>query len=578
MGVFSEVSFNGTLRASYDGVYDLNSDEFGEDAGGPVFLRSGVPGQDEDIFVPYGGGLVSSGNPNLPPGNVFGFDPTNNPNDGLEVLGQNIHPQDRGIQLAVPVRPCDVDPRGCIDGYLDFDLDALRFPEFNDRQDWLREAYLTAIAPTAGDDRLVLSLGRQQIVWGRTDLFRVLDVINPVDFSRNLIFDELEDIRLPVWAATAEYQLGATGPFDDLNVQAVWNFDKFRPNILGQAGTPDRVLDVGSLFRGLRNCWVNGCTVGNFAGGPDGRLATDFPPGVTGIRSIDLPDWELGQTQGGVKVEGLLGGVGWSLNYYNYRSQLPSLRGGIEVTNPFTGEQEIGEFVPAFDIAFPWIQLYGGSADYYVDPLKTVFRLEATYTSGEEFANTLRPESFSESEVVRWVVGIDRDTFIPFLNEGRTFLISSQFFGTHILDHEREQAPLGPIGIPDPEFNVIGTFLIRGFYKQDRVAPQLIVAWDAAAGSGAIAPSLEWRFNDKFRVIGGANFRVGEGAKRFDDSRSANPFPPFTAAPGQSTDPFVPGPGSLGQNGFEPLGRFRAGIFGQSINEDFVQISARYSF
>ena len=48
-------------------------------------------------------------------------------------------------------------------------------------------------------------VGRQQVVWGRTDLFRVLDVINPVDYSRHNIYDELEDIRIPMWMATSEY-------------------------------------------------------------------------------------------------------------------------------------------------------------------------------------------------------------------------------------------------------------------------------------------------------------------------------------------------------------------------------------
>ena len=34
-GLFSEISFHGTLRATYDGVYDLNDDTFGKRSGGP---------------------------------------------------------------------------------------------------------------------------------------------------------------------------------------------------------------------------------------------------------------------------------------------------------------------------------------------------------------------------------------------------------------------------------------------------------------------------------------------------------------------------------------------------------------
>ena len=111
-------------------------------------------------------------------------------------------------------------------------------------------------AADAGDrlNQLGIRLGRQQIVWGRTDLFRVLDVINPVDFSRNNIYDELEDIRIPLWMLQLEYRFGATQTFDDLNFSVVWNFDKFRPANLGQAGTPNIILDAGSFFRGMKNC------------------------------------------------------------------------------------------------------------------------------------------------------------------------------------------------------------------------------------------------------------------------------------------------------------------------------------
>ena len=39
-GAFSNVSFVGTFRATYDAVYDLNKDHFGDEAGGPIQLQS----------------------------------------------------------------------------------------------------------------------------------------------------------------------------------------------------------------------------------------------------------------------------------------------------------------------------------------------------------------------------------------------------------------------------------------------------------------------------------------------------------------------------------------------------------
>ncbi|MES9928111.1 MAG: DUF1302 family protein, partial [Candidatus Thiodiazotropha sp. 6PDIVS] len=449
-GAFSNISFVGAFRATYDGVYDLNDDEFGDNAGGSINMQS-----------VGGAGSTAWGQSDVSTGVLgFGFDTTENPNEGMVNLGHTLHDTDGGVGLGVPVRPCDVDSRGCIDDYLDFSESDLKYPEFNDRLDFLREAYIDATLPTDSAATWNFRLGRQQVVWGRTDLFRVLDVINPVDYSRHNIYDELEDIRIPMWMATGEYRMGATETFDDLNMQFLWNFDKFRPNSLGQGGTPYAILDAGSFFRAMKNCWDNGCSVSNFAGG---ALSTDFPKHVIGIRDVHLPDWSLSNSQVGVKLEGDYSGVGFSLNALTYRSQMPSLRAVVDnADNPFTPEIESQsyDYLIAFDMYFPRVNLVGGSLDFYVDDIKSVFRVEAAYTQGEEFANTLRPELYSESDMFRYVLGWDRPTFIPFLNEKRAFLLSAQLFGEYMVDHEREKVNGIEAGNPNWEINHVGTLLV----------------------------------------------------------------------------------------------------------------------
>ncbi len=588
-GVFSNISIGGTLRATYDAVYDLNDDEFGDKAGGPRSFENFGSTTAKALFggisSPWGASILgnggeAAGNP-IPPG--FLFDVNANPNAGLLVLGEAFHGPQGGVTFGVPVRPCDVDPRGCgLKDYMDADTDELRFPEFNDRLDFIRELYLEGSIPTSSGDEWSFRIGKQQVVWGRTDLFRVLDIINPVDFARHNIYDELEDIRIPQWILTAEYRMGATALFDDINLQFVWNFDEFRPNNLGQGGSPYAILDAGSFFRAMNNCWENGCTVSNFVPAAaiglttdPGLIAADFAPGVIGIRRVNLPNWKPSNTQGGVKLEGVFKGIGFSFNYYHFFQQLPVLRGGIPAMNPFTGEIRAWPYLVAFDIEFPEVDLFGGSLDFYVDPIKTVFRVEATYTTGEEVANTLRPELFSESDMFRWVLGVDRNTFIPFLNRNRAFLISAQVFGEHFLDHELQPGtiPGTEVGIPNWKDNYTATLLIKGWYKSDRLSPQIILAHDFEGGTTAIAPSVDWLITDNWRLIIAANIKTGDGLKdEFDDCRSCNPFPPFTASPGQAA------PGSLGLGGLEPLARFRAGPLGMAIEEDEYQITLRYRF
>ena len=466
-----------------------------------------------------------------------------------------------GLEFFTPTRPCDVDSRGCIPGYMDATLDDLRFPEFTDDHGWLREIYIDATMPVNNGDEINFRIGRQQVVWGRTDLFRVLDQVNPIDFSIQSIYEEFEDSRIPLGIFSAEYRAGAVGAFDDLNLQVIWNFEKFRPNTLGQGGQPYNILLAGDLFRALKNCWDNGCTINNFATGlaPDGNLATDFPRHVVGIRDIHMPGWDF--DQGGVRLEGVFRGVGFSLNAMTFYSQLPSLRAGIPGDNPFLGNMiptqfcppstpspglwspafascpllhnpfdptdvPRGErprpFVPAFDIYFPRVKLVGASADFYIDPVKSAFRVEVAHTSGEEFADTSKTRLYSESDVVRWVIGWDRPTYFKWLNPRRTFLLSGQIFGQHLLDHESIAHPLtgAQIGYQSRKSDFLGTLLIQGFYRQDRILPRLIIGHDFRANATVLGPGLDYLISDHLRLIVGANIKLGTGARVADDGRT----------------------------------------------------------
>ena len=610
-GLFSELSFHGTLRATYDGVYDLNDDEYGDRSGGEVFgSSSGIPiGHANGLQTPWGHSPVTANNPGLPGGGGFGFDLLTNPNEGLKKVSSELGVSNNngefggGLELFAPTRPCNVDSRGCIPGYMDADMDDLRFPEFTDDHGWLREIYIDATIPVNNGDEINFRVGRQQIVWGRTDLFRVLDQVNPIDFSIQSIYEEFEDSRIPLGIFSAEYRAGAVGAFDDLNLQLIWNFEKFRPNTLGQGGQPYNILLAGDLFRSLKNCWDNGCTVSNFATGlvPDGNLSTDFSDHIIGIRDIHMPGWDF--DQGGVRLEGVFRSVGFSINAMTFYSQLPSLRGGIESRNPFLapgaphpivpdptevgGTYKVRPFVPAFDIHFPRVTLVGASADFYVDPVKSAIRVEMAHTSGEEFADTSKSALHSESDVIRWVIGWDRPTYIRWLNPNRTFLLSAQIFGQHILDHKSISHPGtgSQIGFQDWKNGYIGTFLFQGFFANDRILPRLILARDFRAKATVLGPGVDYLISDNLRLIFGANIKLGTGRRVADDGRTSNSFPPFTAgpacAPPGSVAPCLPGneTSSLGiRRGFEPLGRFRSGPLGMAQHEDEFQILIRYRF
>ncbi len=550
--------FTPTTTPSYAGVF------------GPA-----VAGANGAIPLPGTGGTINS---------------VNNPNRGLRFAAEELYDYtDGGTVLATPVRPCDDDSRGCINDYMDRDLNELRFREFNDHWDWLRELYLNMTIPTfGGRNELNLRVGRQQVVWGRTDLFRVLDVVNPIDFGRQNIYAEFEDSRIPQGMINAEYRLGPVAFFEDLNFQLLYKFEEFRPHDLGQGGEPYAILGAGNLFRALKNCWDNGCTVGNF---PVTGVAVDFPSGSIGIRDADVPDDE----DIGARIEGVFKGVGFSLNALYYRSQFPSLRGGIAVNDPFVGPASGSDpqFYPynfGFEIEFPRLMMYGASADWYWDWATTSFRIETTYTQDEEFADTSNVNLYNDSDVWRFVFGFDRPTFIPFLNKNRAFLISGQVFYQEILDHNKDSSnsagfpTIARIGFQDWAQNVFLTLLVQGNYLNDRLTPQVLAAYDTQAQALVVGPSLEYKPSNNwlFKVLVNWKWTNNNPAEDADDNRTANIFPPATCAPPLLGPP--PNPAcfssysSFGGRGFEPLGRFKSGPIGTAAKEDELQFIVRYQF
>lgn len=483
---FRSLQFNAILRATYDGVYDLNDDEFGED-------------------VTY------------------------------EYLGEDWHDSDFANNALTPgiAIPCENDEAICdaLDGYMDEDKDDIRFSDFNDELDFIRELYITADLQM-GEDVLSMRLGKQQVVWGKTDLFRVLDVINPVDYSRHNIYDELEDIRIPQWMFTADWRMGPNKVFDDSNLQLVWNFDKFRPSNLGTCGQSYRILDAGCFFSSSVSSGYLNAVLDSM--GMPALYANNVPI----IHDVNLPAHDLSNSQIGLKWEGVLGDVTFSLNALRYRQQLPSLH-----FRAFAPGAPIPAADGVFDIEFPEVDLLGGSIDYYSMAMDAVWRLEFAYSEGEELPRDT--DGHKETDMARYVIGFDKNQVIPALGTRSAFLISAQLFGEHILDHE--------VDMPNEEDNWIATLLFKGFYINNRLSPQIIMAHDFGGKATAIAPSISYIFSNNLLVNFGANIKLG-GDETF----------PWAVAGGQSV--------------YEPLARFTNGPIGVANNEDELQLTVRYSF
>jgi hypothetical protein len=71
--------------------------------------------------------------------------------------------------------------------------------EAYEREIELREAYVLGSSPNAD-----VKIGRQIVVWGKSDTIRIVDVLNPLDLREPGIVD-IEDLRLPVTMTRLDY-------------------------------------------------------------------------------------------------------------------------------------------------------------------------------------------------------------------------------------------------------------------------------------------------------------------------------------------------------------------------------------
>jgi hypothetical protein len=116
----------------------------------------------------------------------------------------------------------------------------------------LKEAYVDL---EALDSRLWIRAGKQNIVWGKTELFRTTDQFNPQDLALATLAS-LEETRIALWSVRGVYSFYSIGPLEDVRLELAVNLDPMEPTDLGRCGepyTPNPVCDktAGLFAHGL---------------------------------------------------------------------------------------------------------------------------------------------------------------------------------------------------------------------------------------------------------------------------------------------------------------------------------------
>ena len=167
-----------------------------------------------------------------------------NPSSNITANGALVH--EPSFTLPLPLRPPtknlytpSSDLRRKISSFDSFDQNfrqrELEWNHGGSQDEWeLKEAYLDF---ELFDGRLWIRAGKQNIVWGKTELFRTTDQFNPQDIALASL-PSLEESRIALWSIRGIWSFYDVGPFQDVRLELAMNFDDFEPIDTGRCGEP----------------------------------------------------------------------------------------------------------------------------------------------------------------------------------------------------------------------------------------------------------------------------------------------------------------------------------------------------
>jgi hypothetical protein len=407
-------------------------------------------------------------------------------------------------------------------------------------------------------------VGRQVLSWGETDSFQLLDHINPIDNSFGGFMISLDQRRVPLDMALANYYIGGFGPISEMYLEGYVAID----NKVGfDPGTP-----AGSAW-----------TLPSL-GAPDNNTRT--------FKMV--PARNIGDARGGFRLNFNAFDATFSLAHYYTYFDTPALQ---IVTNPGVGR------IPGLFFAFndglpcppqanpgviqgnvcgaptralqtaPKVQVTGAATTFAVPRFYSVVRSEVAYFKDEPAFTQAQLDPFifnplngkadnpnastTGGRVVRdsinAVLGVDSNVWARFINSNQTILVSTQFFYKHIngaapggpaflpngkINPDREVLPintgayapkfgsaeykgLGPVFVTQPADTFLHTLFVGTSYRSGTVNPGVTFFYDWG-GAILYQPALTlshdpFRFTVNYTIIDAHTYKGGSGVSLLKD-------------------------------------------------------------
>lgn len=377
-------------------------------------------------------------------------------------------------------------PRFEYDGVYDYGPDAFR-DDLPPRLQKGNRLQLFEVYGTIGffGGRFNLKVGRQNLSWGNTSIFRLIDRINPLDngFGGTLI--PLDERRRPLNMVRATLRLPDVPEWDIYNTT------------LEGFIAPDKRLPQGAP----------GPTPWGVIGPP-----APTPTLQASLREIgrplsgtqlDRPDISLGDSRMGVRLLWTWRDATFTLAHMS--------------TYPDAATQALrlnSQGDPVIKLLFPNMQVTGATVEFPIG--YTLLRTEIAGFFDEPFfienVNFRLGVPVPKRNVIRGVFGFDHNQRIAVLNPFQTFLFSGQFFVSGIQGSMK--------GIAADRHSFTNTLAVSTNYGgvsflpfEPQISPQMVFVYDWE-GAWQVQPGVTfirdpWRFTIEYSTVWGRFTGVG---------------------------------------------------------------------
>jgi hypothetical protein len=376
----------------------------------------------------------------------------------------------------------DIAPGGNLHGILDQPVGSIADLSVSGRdslkfENILREAYIDLELENIP---LSLRLGRQQVVWGETDNFRMLDRTNPLDLRWHQLYESWDDLRVPLWMIKGLWRFDQLGPMSDSFIEAYWNPGDWYP--AKQGFMPDYPWGIPQTS-----------PIAGLVGPPPAPFRSLFR-GTSLFRQGDYARNPADNSQVGVRFSAVTPqGLQLTVNYFYQRwagDDGSNYAPIAAVTDPAQIAEAASRDELPLEFIAPYIHTIGLSLNYSDDVTTgAVYRLETIYDFGIPFSDRSKPSpvlpgvfGVTRRDMWKGMVAFDRPTWIRSLNRTSTFFLTGQYFWHYLID--REPSFIGNLdpSIPSQDkvrsWEMLFTLLVTTFYGGGSVVPTLTYALD----------------------------------------------------------------------------------------------------